>query len=158
MRKKLTEEQIKWWHEGTCHKAHEILGANTDADGTHFAVWAPRAHSASVVGEFNNWDGRANPMEKEDSTGIWTTYIPGIEEWELYKFELKTGEDTPPFLKSDPYAKARELRPKTASLVYNIEGFDWEDDEWLEERPPDVQAAYFHIRSAPGILAAKRSG
>lgn len=134
MKNKLTEDIIKWWKEGTCHKAHEVLGANTDEEGTHFAVWAPHAHSVSVVGEFNNWDGRENAMKKEDSTGIWTTYIPGIEQWELYKYELKTAEDAPPFLKSDPYAKAMELRPKTASLVYDLEDFSWDDEQWLAER------------------------
>lgn len=110
------------------------MGSHLTEDGVYFAVWAPHAYSVSVVGEFNNWDGRENPMQKDESTGIWTTFVPGLEQWTLYKYELKTAEDAPPFLKSDPYAHAMEVRPKTASLVYNLEGYDWDDQEWIESR------------------------
>src|SRR5699024_1190187 len=99
------------------------------------AVWAPHAHSVSVVGEFNDWDGRRHPMEKEESTGIWMAFVEGVGQWSIYKYELKTSEDAPPFLKTDPYARAMEVRPKTASLVYSkLEGFNWEDDNWLANR------------------------
>ncbi len=134
MEKRLTAEHIKQWKEGVYHKAFTILGAHVTDGGTFFAVWAPHAHSVSVVGEFNNWDGRENPMEKEDATGIWTTQVSGVEKWDLYKFELKTAENAPPFLKSDPYARVAEVRPKTASLVYDSEEFDWEDETWLSSR------------------------
>lgn len=130
----LTDNIKKSWLEGNHHKAYEQMGSHPVDDGAHFAVWAPHAHSVGVVGAFNNWDGRENPMQKDESTGIWTGFVPGVEHWDLYKYELKTAEDAPPFLKSDPYAHVMEVRPKTASLVYSLEGFDWDDDEWLSNR------------------------
>lgn len=134
MNKQLTREDINRWSEGEHHEAYKVLGSHLTEDGAFFAVWAPNAHSVSVVGEFNNWDGRENPMTKDETTGIWTTFVPGIEQWTLYKYELKTAEDAPPFLKSDPYAYAMELRPDTASLVYDMEDFDWEDEQWMQDR------------------------
>lgn len=110
------------------------MGSHVTDDGVYFAVWAPHAHSVSVVGEFNNWDGRANPMQKDEATGIWTTFVSGIGQWTLYKYELKTAEDAPPFLKSDPYAYAMEVRPKNASLVCSLQDFDWDDQIWMDRR------------------------
>lgn len=110
------------------------MGSHLTEDGARFAVWAPHAHSVSVVGEFNSWDGREHPMTKDEETGIWTAFVPDIDHWTLYKYELKTAEDSPPFLKSDPYAHVMEVRPKTASLVYNLDGYDWSDQEWMENR------------------------
>jgi 1,4-alpha-glucan branching enzyme len=130
----LTDSEKQKWQSGNYFRAYEKLGAHPVDDGVKFAVWAPRAHSVSVVGEFNNWDGRENPMQKDNETGIWFTFIPGIDHWDLYKFELKTAADSPPFLKSDPYAHVMEVRPKTASLVYDLDGFAWDDEQWMENR------------------------
>jgi len=135
MKKRLTADHIRQWNEGSFLKASTVLGAHATGEGTFFAVWAPHAHSVSVVGEFNDWDGRRHPMEKEESTGIWMAFVEGVGQWSIYKYELKTSEDAPPFLKTDPYARAMEVRPKTASLVYSkLEGFNWEDDNWLANR------------------------
>jgi len=138
--KQVLTDDKKWlWNEGRYRRAYELLGAHITKKnrkkGTQFAVWAPNAYSVSVVGEFNNWDGREHPMQKDDETGIWTTFIPGIGQWELYKYELKTSKNGPPFLKTDPYAYVTEVRPKLAALVYDIDGFPWTDEEWLESRP-----------------------
>jgi 1,4-alpha-glucan branching enzyme len=130
----LTDQNRADWNDGQFHGAYSIMGSHAADDGLQFAVWAPNAHSVSVVGAFNNWDGRENPMEKDDATGIWSAHVPGIGQWTLYKFELKKAEDSPPFLKSDPYAKAMELRPKTASLAYELDGFSWDDDDWIANR------------------------
>ena len=130
----LTESVKEKWQSGMHSSAYECLGAHPTKDGVRFAVWAPNAHSVSVVGEFNNWDGREHPMQKDEVTGIWTAFVSGIEHWALYKYELKTAEDSPPFLKSDPYAHAMEIRPKNASLVYDLEGFEWTDSQWLKNR------------------------
>src|SRR5699024_1894262 len=108
------EKDIKEWRSGSWWRAYQLLGAHPGDNGTHFAVWAPHAHSVSVVGEFNNWDGRRNPMQREASTGIWTAFVPDIGQWTLYKYEIKTARDAPPFLKSDPYADVREVRPNMA--------------------------------------------
>lgn len=134
MQKILTINSKEAWEAGDHHQAYEHMGAHLTEEGAYFAVWAPNAHSVSVVGEFNNWDGRENPMEKDDATGIWTAFVPDIKQWTLYKYELKTTEDAPPFLKSDPYAYAMEVRPKTASLVYDLDGFEWDDEEWMQDR------------------------
>lgn len=130
----MTGSDKERWQEGSYYDAHSLMGAQVVEDGVAFAVWAPHAHSVSVVGEFNEWDGRTNPMQKEEETGIWTTKVSGIEQWTLYKFELKTAEDAPPFLKSDPYATNMEVRPKNASLVYDLSGFDWGDEKWMNNR------------------------
>jgi 1,4-alpha-glucan branching enzyme len=130
----LTKSDKDTWQSGNHDKAYEHMGSHLTEKGAHFAVWAPHAYSVSVVGEFNNWDGRENPMQKDESTGIWTAFVPGVEQWTLYKYELKTGKDTAPFLKSDPYAHAMVVRLKTASLVYNLDDYDWDDQEWIESR------------------------
>jgi 1,4-alpha-glucan branching enzyme len=130
----LTKNDKEIWQTGNHHRAYEHMGSHLTEEGAQFAVWAPHAYSVSVVGEFNNWDGRENPMQKDESTGVWTVFVPDIEQWTLYKYELKTAKDSAPFLKSDPYAHAMEVRPKTASLVYNLEGYDWNDQEWIENR------------------------
>lgn len=130
----LTDTYKETWLTGAHHEAYKYMGSHLTEDGAFFAVWAPHAYSVSVVGEFNNWDGRENPMQKDEQTGIWTAVVPGVEQWALYKYELKTAEDAPPFLKSDPYAHVMEVRPKTASLVYNLEDFEWSDDKWMADR------------------------
>src|SRR5699024_3531310 len=122
------------WKSGSWSQAYRQMGAHLKKEGTHFAVWAPHAYSVSVVGDFNNWDGRNNPMDKDDSTGIWTTFVKDVGQWELYKYEIKTTRDAPPFLKADPYAAVTEVRPKMASLVYQLDGLEWTDEEWMAER------------------------
>jgi 1,4-alpha-glucan branching enzyme len=123
--------------EGRHERIYERLGAHPceaqGVAGTAFAVWAPNARAASVVGDFNGWDGRLNPMRSLGQAGIWELFVPGLTEGERYKFELKGpgGELLP--LKADPYALATEVPPATASRVY-VSRHDWRDDEWLEQR------------------------
>lgn len=130
----LSENEKEQWLGGHYYRAYERLGAHMTPKGVRFAVWAPHAYSVSVVGQFNNWDGRENPMQKDEQTGIWTTEVEGVEHWALYKYELKTGPDEPPFLKTDPYAYYFEHRPKMASIVYSLDGFEWEDKKWVKNR------------------------
>lgn len=101
--------------------------------GTSFAVWAPNAKRVSVVGAFNNWDGRISAMRKHPTCGVWDIFIPGIGEGELYKFEIKTPEDYI-LVKADPVAFYSERRPNTASVVYDINHYMWEDENWMEHR------------------------
>jgi len=106
--------------EGTHYRPYEKLGAHLlDHDGVagvNFAVWAPHARRVSVVGSFNQWDGRRHAMGKRSASGIWELFLPGVAAGDLYKFEIRT-QDGALLLKADPYAFRAELRPDTASVV-----------------------------------------
>ncbi|HEX3028055.1 MAG TPA: 1,4-alpha-glucan branching protein GlgB [Clostridia bacterium] len=133
----LTDFDLHLFNEGTHHKIFEKLGSHVTTvqgiEGTLFAVWAPNARRVSVVGDFNQWDGRRNQMRCLGCSGVWEIFIPGITESEVYKYEIKTcsGEL---YSKADPYAFCSELRPNTASKTYNIDNYVWTDDKWIENR------------------------
>jgi 1,4-alpha-glucan branching enzyme len=125
--------------EGTHHRAHEKLGAHPavldGVTGVVFAVWAPSARRVSVVGDFNNWDGRSHPMRLHPANGIWEIFVPGLAEGERYKFEIRGPSAQPLALKSDPYALAFEAEtPRTASVVASLDAFRWSDEAWLVAR------------------------
>ncbi|MFI3241297.1 MAG: 1,4-alpha-glucan branching protein GlgB [Alphaproteobacteria bacterium] len=123
--------------EGNHLDMYKKLGAHImefdGVKGVSFAVWAPNAKRVSVVGEFNNWDGRAHVMRCHPACGVWDIFVPNIGEYELYKFEIKTKENYI-LTKSDPCAFLFEERPKTASVVYDINHYHWEDNGWMEYR------------------------
>jgi 1,4-alpha-glucan branching enzyme len=123
--------------EGNHYHAYEKLGAHVmevnDVTGVLFAVWAPNALRVSVVGDFNDWDGRRNPMRVRGGTGVWELFLPGLDEGAIYKYEVKTRYDTV-LLKADPQAFYGELRPKTASVVWNIDKHAWQDGAWMAQR------------------------
>ena len=129
-------EAFKLFTDGDSVRAYEFLGARVasrdEESGVLFRVWAPNALSVSVVGDFNDWNKTAHFM-KRSYEGIWELFVPGIPEFGLYKYCI----ETPWFekiLKSDPYAYYAEVRPDNASRVYDIEGYEWHDREWLEKR------------------------
>ncbi|MBP7241191.1 MAG: 1,4-alpha-glucan branching protein GlgB [Amaricoccus sp.] len=117
--------------EGSHLRLFDRMGAHPirheGADGVHFAVWAPNARRVSVIGDFNAWDGRRHVMRLRRDTGIWEIFVPDIGAGATYKFELigPSGDRLP--LKADPFARASELRPKTASIVANWMDHDWGD-------------------------------
>lgn len=123
--------------KGVHYKLFRALGGRLaeqqGISGVKFAVWAPAARRVSLVGDFNHWDGRTNPMRSLGKSGIWEIFIPGLKEGEKYKFEIKTqaGEI---LLKTDPLAYSSELRPATASVVSNVDRFQWSDQKWIEKR------------------------
>ena len=134
----LTDFDLHLIGEGSHYKTYEKLGAHlmsvNGVRGVHFAVWAPNARRVSVVGDFNRWDGRRHPMRILGSSGIWEIFIPGLSERELYKFEIKSKDGKDIFEKADPYAFYSEIRPKTASIVYDINHYQWNDAGWLDLR------------------------
>ncbi|MFC5459328.1 1,4-alpha-glucan branching protein GlgB [Massilia niabensis] len=119
----LGEMDIWLLSEGTHYRPYEKLGAHlADMDGVtgvNFAVWAPNARRVSVVGSFNNWDGRRHMMRRRGESGIWEMFIPGLAAGDLYKFEIRTQEGRL-LLKADPFAFRAELRPDTASVVAGL--------------------------------------
>jgi len=124
--------------EGTHYKKYEKLGAHlrevNGVRGVAFAVWAPNACRVSVVGDFNHWDGRRHPMRVRGGSGVWELFIPGLDEGETYKYEIKSRDHDYVALRADPFAFFAELRPSTASRVHDIHDYPWNDREWLAER------------------------
>lgn len=123
--------------EGNHWDIYKKLGAHltehNGVKGCSFAVWAPNARSVSVVGDFNQWDGRINPMRKLLGCGIWEIFLPHITEGTHYKFEI-VGAHGQPLIKSDPYAFFGQHGVQTASMVYDLNRFKWSDEKWIESR------------------------
>ncbi|MDR3721428.1 MAG: 1,4-alpha-glucan branching protein GlgB, partial [Candidatus Acidoferrales bacterium] len=134
----LTEYDLYLSGEGSDYLKYEKLGAHVrevaGVRGVHFGVWAPNAKRVSVVGDFNSWDGHVFAMRSLGASGIWEIFLPGLDEGALYKFEILSRVGHQLGLKSDPYGFASELRPKTASVVCNINQHEWKDSAWLEAR------------------------
>ncbi len=134
----LTEYDLHLLREGTHYRLWEKLGAHPiEVDGIRgvsFGVWAPSARRVSVVGDFNGWDGRRHPMRKHEQNGVWELFIPGLEVGQNYKYELLPNQGDIYLLKVDPVAFQVELPPKTAARVYDLEGYEWADQEWMEKR------------------------
>jgi 1,4-alpha-glucan branching enzyme len=131
------EIDLHLFAEGQHWKIYEKFGAHLriigDAAGVYFAVWAPNAQRISVVGDFNGWDGRVNPMRKLLGSGVWELFLPGIKEGAHYKFELRT-QTGALLLKSDPFAFFNQHGISTSSLTYNLDRYQWSDAEWMESR------------------------
>ena len=132
-----TKADLEAFGKGIHYTIYEKMGAHPmtidGVEGTYFAVWAPNAERVSVVGDFNMWDGRRNPMIQIREAGIHELFIPGLKAGACYKYEIKTKQGLP-MLKADPYANATELRPNTASVITDLTGFAWTDEKWLEKR------------------------
>jgi 1,4-alpha-glucan branching enzyme len=134
----LTEFDVHLWSEGTHFRAYEKLGAHVEkrvgAAGTRFAVWAPDAKSVSVVGDFNGWKAGANPLHTVGSSGIWEGFIPGVGQGALYKYAITSRHHDYRVDKADPYGFAAEIRPQTASKVWDLANYRWGDGEWMAVR------------------------
>ncbi len=133
----LGELDLHLFSEGNHWELYEKLGAHLmeidGARGVHFAVWAPNAQRVSVVGDWNNWDGRIHSMRKHPAVGVWEIFIPGIEEGAHYKFEIK-GFHGDTFLKSDPLAFYSQHGQQTADIVFNLGRYQWADNSWMTSR------------------------
>lgn len=133
----ITDTDAYLYGEGTHYRTYQSMGAHprtvNGVDGVHFAVWAPNALRVSVVGNFNRWDGRHHPMENLGSSGLWEIFMPHLTVGDLYKYEIK-GKDGYLGDKADPFAFASELRPRTASVVWDNNSYEWSDTEWMKNR------------------------
>ena len=131
----LTPFDMHLFNEGTHSHLYEKLGAHlsTDPVGVSFAVWAPNADAVSVIGDFNDWDSSANPLQPREQSGIWEGFIPGARHGSLYKYYIhsratRAGQD-----KADPYATFAEPPPRQASVVWDL-AYDWQDGQWMSDR------------------------
>ena len=134
----LTEYDTFLFHQGTNCRAYEMLGAHLTEEngekGVRFTVWAPNAKEVSVVGEFNHWDTRVNKMSRIDDGEIWKIFIPGIKEGDVYKYAIMPQHGGPHIMKADPYGYYAEVAPATASRVYDMNHYEWQDAEWQEKK------------------------
>ena len=133
----ISDYDLHLFGEGLLLGVHERLGAHPTSlggvAGVHFAVWAPNGQRVSVIGDFNQWDGRAHPMRRLVPSGIWELFIPDLGEGAHYKFEIRT--DIGHLLhKTDPYGRCFEVPPRSASIVCRTEGYAWGDQSWMASR------------------------
>ena len=133
---KITDYDIYLFGKGDHYDIYRKLGAHVDTvrgvKGVYFAVWAPNARNVSVVGDFNDWDGRQYQMRKRQAM-IWELFVPELDVGTHYKYEIKNNEGHI-YVKSDPFAFTQEVRPKTASIVFDIDCYQWNDQSWLDRR------------------------
>ena len=134
----ISEADAYLFGQGTHYDIYKKLGAHPSQEngekGYFFGVWAPNAAQVYVIGDFNEWKDESNPMVRmEESDGIWTAFIPGVQEGSLYKFLILTPEGRKIY-KADPFANYAEIRPGTASRTTDLSTFRWTDQKWLEDR------------------------
>ena len=135
----LNEDELKKFGAGIYYDIYEKMGAHPmtidGVEGVYFAVWAPCAMRVSVVGDFNLWDGRRHQMRKvgEGDASVFELFIPGLKAGCLYKYEIKTAAGLP-MMKADPYGNYAELRPNNASIVWDINTYQWKDKKWMDKR------------------------
>ncbi len=134
----LGELDLHLFGEGSHWYAYRMLGAHAqrvdEVDGVRFAVWAPSAERVSVVGNFNQWDGRRHMMRVRGASGVWELFIPGLCLGDLYKFEIRHRDSGAIMVKIDPYAAQFEPRPGTAAMVTSHTQHDWADHDWMQQR------------------------
>ncbi|UJR83617.1 1,4-alpha-glucan branching protein GlgB [Sandaracinus amylolyticus] len=135
---RLGEIDVHLFNEGTHARLYERLGAHlTEEDGqrgVRFSVWAPNADFVGVIGDFNGWHGEATPLRPWGSSGIWTGFVPGLGQGTIYKYRVHSRLHGYRVDKADPYGFHHETPPRTGSIVWNMEGYEWGDDEWMHTR------------------------
>ena len=148
---RISELDTYLFAKGTHYEIYEKMGAHLAEEdgkaGTYFSVWAPNARSVSVVGDFNNWDRSAHPMQPVQQSGIWDIFVPGVKAGDLYKFAVETSQGYT-VLKADPYGNQSQLRPDNASVVADIRYFDWTDQAWRkahQEKKTESPMAIYEV-------------
>lgn len=137
------------FNRGDNYMSYNFLGAHpfNDPDGNNgfiFRVWAPKALSVSVIGDFNEWNALSDQMHKIGGTGIWEVKIPGASQWDRYKYRV-VGADSRIYDKGDPYARHFETRPNNASIVYDPDDYTWGDNDYMKNRPDALSARPINI-------------
>lgn len=127
------ELDVYLFHRGEHREVYNYMGAHLTKNSVIFRVWAPHAKSVAVVGDFNNWTGYDHMMKKINNEGIWELEIPNLKKLEKYKYRVESADGRVE-MKADPYAFYSEMRPNTASIVYDIPKFKWADKRWLNKR------------------------
>jgi len=134
----ISDYDLHLFSEGKHLHIFNILGSHPavidGVSGVSFATWAPNASRVSVIGDFNDWDGRQHPMCSRGAKGVWELFIPDLTSEELYKFEIRNRDSGLTCSKSDPYAQQLEMRPRTASVVKNASTYTWQDNQWMDSR------------------------
>ncbi|WP_462411219.1 1,4-alpha-glucan branching protein GlgB [Neobacillus sp. Marseille-QA0830] len=132
-----TDYQLHLFHEGNLFQSHHLFGAHVFKDSTQtrtrFCVWAPNALEVRLVGDFNHWNGKGHKLKKVNDEGVWVLVINQDLEGCIYKYEILT-QTNEILLKADPFAFYSELRPNTASIVYTLDEFHWNDQDWMERK------------------------
>jgi 1,4-alpha-glucan branching enzyme len=130
----INTDEIYLFNIGEAQQAYATFGCHRiDEIGMHrFLVWAPNARMVSVVGDFNGWDGSKDQMRRLD-TGVFVKFISGLKDGDCYKYQID-GYDNRTVLKSDPFAFHAEVRPKTASKIWSLDGYQWHDEEFMRRR------------------------
>lgn len=131
------EMPLHLFHSGSILKGYDFFGSHfiekNGEKGVIFRVWAPRAKTVSLVGDFNHWDRTKNFMTKISDGGIWELFVPRLKQFDIYKYSIETAMGQIK-LKADPYGFHMEVRPNTATKIYDIEGYKWKDSAWIDER------------------------
>ncbi len=148
---RISELDTYLFAKGRHYEIYEKMGAHLAEEdgkaGTYFSVWAPNARSVSVVGDFNNWDRTAHPMQPVQQSGIWDIFVPGVKAGDLYKFAVETSQGYT-VLKADPYGNQSQLRPDNASVVADTRYFDWTDQAWRkahQEKKTESPMAIYEV-------------
>lgn len=134
---KIMNQELEKYQYKVLYDSFKYFGAHFKEDqnikGIEFTLWAPNASEVSLVGSFNYWNDRADPMKKDEETGVWKCFFPGIGEGEVYKYKIfmKNGNFV---YKADPYAFYSQVRPETSSITVDLHKYSWQDDKWLEKR------------------------
>ena len=144
----LSDYDLHLLAEGAHYRSYERLGAhpalsNDQRRGVRFAVWAPNAARVSVMGDFNGWDPQKQPLRLRPEAGVWEGFVEGIGPGDLYKYHIVSRENSHTADKADPFAFAGELRPRTASKIWDLSRYEWGDGKWMQDR------ARRHSRDAP---------
>ena len=134
----ISEHDLYLFNEGRLRQSYRTLGSHATQtlgiQGVRFSVWAPNAERVSLVGDFNRWDGRMNPMKSHSSSGVWEIFIPELPPDSLYKYEIRNRDSGSIILKTDPYSNRYEIRPGTAARTPTPTLMSWQDQDWMLKR------------------------